>query len=112
VTAETAVLLPGLTVLLALLLAVIGQGLDHVRATDAARSAARLLARGELAASVLAAAEHEAPPGSRVQVGTRDGLVVVTVTAPGRTLVPGLRLPEVRAEAAVAVETEVAWLGG
>jgi hypothetical protein len=112
VTAETAVLLPGLAALLAVLLAVLGQGLDHVRATDAARSAARLLARGEPAAPVMASTQHEAPPGSRVQVVTHDGLVVVTVTSPGRALAPGVHLPEVRAEAAVAVESEVPWLGG
>jgi hypothetical protein len=104
VTAETAVLLPGLAGLLAVLLAVLGHGLDHVRATDAARSAARLLARGEELTSVRQSALGEAPPGARFHVDVSDGLVVVTVSAPGRSLLPGLRLPEVHAEAAVAQE--------
>lgn len=108
VTAETAVMLPALAGLLAVLLAVLGQGLDHVRATDAARSAARLAARGEDLDAVHRSALVEAPDGASVEFRHDGDLVVVTVSAPGRSLLPGLRLPAVRAEAAVVEEPATA----
>lgn len=108
-TAEAAVLLPGLVGLLALLLGVLGQGLDHVRATDAARSAARLVARGDDEAAVRRSALAEAPDGATVEVSRQDGQVVVTVTAPGRILLPRLRLPVVSAAAVVAEEPVSTW---
>lgn len=73
VTAELAVALPALLVVLAgalwALLAVAGQ----MRCVDAARVGARLAARGESAAVVRAAAERAAPPGARVRLDTGAG---------------------------------------
>ena len=56
-------------------------GLGQLRATDAAREAARALARGEDAAVATDLALTIGPPGSTVAVSDLDGLVVVTVTA-------------------------------
>jgi Flp pilus assembly protein TadG len=98
------VLLPGLAAVLALAVSVIGAGLDQAEVTEAARSAARLLARGESADSVRASALEAAPPGSRIAVRTSDGAVVVTVEAPGRRMLPWLRLPDTRATATAAAE--------
>lgn len=111
VTAETAVMLPALAGLLAVLLSVLGQGLDTVRATDAARSAARLVARGEGIDTVRLAALREAPDGATFTASLDDGMVTVAVTAPGRLLLPGVHLPSVSATATVAAEptTSVVW---
>ncbi|MDH4160370.1 MAG: chromosome partitioning protein [Actinomycetota bacterium] len=107
-TAETAVLLPGLAAVLVVVVSVLGSGLDQVRVTEATRSAARLLARGEPAASVRSSALASAPPGSSFAVRTRDGQVVVTIVAPGRRALPWLPLPDVAATATVAVEWDAA----
>ena len=79
VTAETAVVLPALAVLLVLCLwsvSVVGQ---QLRCIDAARVAARALARGESEAAARAAARDAAPTGATVSVRTVDGLAVVEV---------------------------------
>jgi hypothetical protein len=105
VTAETALALPTLFLVVGLLLVGLGQGLDHVRATDAARSAARLLARGEGGPGVESAARAEAPRGAVVEVRWSGEQVTVTVRAPGRALLPGWHLPEVVASATVVAES-------
>lgn len=79
VTAETAVVLPALVVVLVLCLwsvTVVGQQLQCI---DAARTGARALARGEPAALARAAAERAAPKGARVTMRTEGGLAVVEV---------------------------------
>jgi hypothetical protein len=98
------VLLPGLAAVLAVAVSVLGAALDQAQVTEAARSAARLLARGEPAESVRASAVAAAPPDSRIAVHTRDGLVVVTVEAPGRRMLPWLLLPGAHSTATTAVE--------
>jgi hypothetical protein len=89
VTAELAVALPSLVLVLALALAAIDLGIAQVRCVDAARVGARLLARGEPAGPVLAEVGAAGPTGSRVAVRTADGRVTVTV----RGSVPRLLVP-------------------
>lgn len=89
VTAEFAVLLPGLVLLLAAVLAVSTAGVAQLRCIDAARSAARLAARHEPASAVLAAARRAAPEGAVVRVATSGDLVTVTVSARVGLSLPG-----------------------
>ena len=81
VTAELAMVLPLLLAVTAGLVWLLVVGLGQLRATDAAREAARAMARGEDAAVATDLALTIGPPGSTVAVSDLDGLVVVTVTA-------------------------------
>jgi hypothetical protein len=79
VTAETAVVLPALVIVLVLCLwsvTVVGQ---QLRCIDAARTGARALARGEQPAAARAAAQQAAPEGAHITLGKADGLAVVEV---------------------------------
>lgn len=88
-TAETAVVLPVVLVLVAVL-AFLGLGIiEHVRVESAARVAARELARGEDTAAAITAARRVAGPGARVDVARTGPWVEVTVTrriAAGRSV--------------------------
>ena len=86
VTAEFAVVLPALTVLLALLLLGAGAGIVQLRLEDAARSAARALARGDSAAQAVATAGAHA--GSEVEFSVSFDGDFATVTARGRVAGP------------------------
>lgn len=82
VTAETAVLLPVLLIVLAAAIGVLACVAAQLRCVDAARSAARVAARGDTADLVRTTGERLAPPGSTVtlrQAG--EGLVEVVVKA-------------------------------
>jgi hypothetical protein len=112
VTAETAVLLPVLVVVLAAAVFVLACVAAQLKCVDAARSAARVAARGEPAVAVVRTAERLAPTGARVAVGAGGGLadvatVEVVVRAQVRPFGGALRgLPAVRvsARAVAAVE--------
>jgi len=104
VTAETAVVLPVFVLILGLILAVIGHSVDAIRTIDAARSAARLAARGEPMEAVREQALAEAPVGSTVRVVFSGGEVRVRVVAPERTLLGPLGLPAAETEAVALVE--------
>ena len=104
VTAETAVVLPVLVLLLALLLGVLGHALDYVRSTDAARSAARMAARGEPVSTTERQALSEAPAGSSVSVQSDGMHVQVTIRAPARHLLGPITLPAAEATAVALVE--------
>lgn len=94
VSAELAVALPAILLLLALCIGSLSAASRQVRLQDAAADAARLIARGDdtgralglLAASVSGAASTVEPEGD---------LVCVTASAPSGLPIPGLRL-EVR----------------
>src|SRR3954447_16179955 len=81
VTAETAVALPALVAVLALALWAVGAVNAQLRCVDAARLAARAVARGDDAAAATSRAEAAAPPGATVQVTRAGGLVTVEVRA-------------------------------
>ena len=104
VTAETAVVLPVMVVLFSLLLAGVGQAVDYVRVIDAARSAARLAARGETVTLVEEQALREAPDGSHVEIRLVGEQVQVAVTAPGRRLLGPIELPSAATVAVALVE--------
>ncbi|WP_406091536.1 TadE family type IV pilus minor pilin [Kitasatospora purpeofusca] len=80
VTAETAVALPALVLLAALLVWAVLAAAAQLRCVDAARVGARAAARGEADAAGVARAA--APPGAAVLVDLAPDTVRVTVDAP------------------------------
>ena len=104
-TAELAVALPALVLVLAVALAAVDLGLAQVRCVDAARVGARLLARGEPEGAALGEVRAAAPAGARISVTTDRGRVTVSVT--GRVpaaLRPLGALPAPRASAQALIE--------
>lgn len=80
VTAEFAVLLPAVALLLALGFALVPAGIAPVRLADAAADAARLVGRGDPAGAA-AARVARAAPGATISVRHEGDLVCVTATA-------------------------------
>lgn len=80
VTAELALAVPALVLLLALVLGAMAAGLDRVRCVDAARLAARSLARGDDTGYAVSLATRAGPPGARVTPGVGASRVDVTVS--------------------------------
>ena len=110
VTAETAVLLPVLLVVLAAAIGVLACVAAQLRCVDAARAAARVAARGEVPAMVQATGQRLAPPGARVVVGATGDSVEVVVSARVRPFGAGLRLlpsVEVSGRAVAVLEPDV-----
>lgn len=85
VTAELALALPTLLAVTVGLVWLLSVGAAQVRTVDAAREAARALARGDDTAQAVAVGQRVAPPGVRVTV-SRSG---DRVTARARGRVPG-----------------------
>jgi TadE-like protein len=90
VTAETAVVLPALTVVLALVLWAVAAITAQLACVDAARTAARALARGEQHAAVRVAAQQAAPSGASVALGTSSDHVVAEVSATVGVTLPAI----------------------
>lgn len=104
VTAETAVALPGLVLILATALAAIGAAGAQLACADAARIGARALARGDDLPAVHALAADAAPAGARIELSEEAGLARVTVRA-ALGLGPHIDTPiEVSGSAAVPLE--------
>lgn len=82
-SAELAVAIPSLLIVLVMALSAVDLGLSQVRCVDAARIGARLVARAEPERVVLNEALRAAPDGAKVAVSRSGGLATVTVTAPG-----------------------------
>ncbi|MFD9895543.1 TadE family type IV pilus minor pilin [Amycolatopsis sp. NPDC059027] len=92
VTVESAIGLGGLTIVLACLLAGIGTVSGQLRCTDAAREAARLLARGQ-PAEAESAVHAIAPSGARLDVRRAgDGITVEVGAEALGGLLPGVHL--------------------
>jgi hypothetical protein len=110
-TAEMAVVLPALAVVLVFALWSVAAVTAQLRCVDAALVAARALARGESSDQSVAVARAAAPKGARIVVSRSDDLVVVEVHAgvrlpgPWSGALPGLSLAG-RAVAAVEGATE------
>ena len=105
VTAEAALVLPVLVLVLAGAVAVVTVVGAQLRCVDAAREGVRAAARGEAVARVVAAAQEVAPDGAAVVVGDPEGhLVSVTVRAPVRPL--GTALLSVTVESTATARTE------
>lgn len=103
VTAELALAIPAVLLVLALCLSGLGLAIDQLRCVDAARVAARAASRGEPTQVVAGLARDLAPGGADVRIEQADGAVRVVVSAPERDgLLPGL--PGATAEAVAALE--------
>lgn len=79
VTAELALALPAVVLVVAALLLTASAGVGQLRCVDAARTAARLAAVGHAHAEVVEAARRVAGDDVRVDVGGDEQWVVVTV---------------------------------
>ena len=82
VTAELALTIPPIVLVLVICLCALAWGVDRVRCVDAARVAVRELARGESQARALDDAERTAPDGADIAVSRDGGDVTVIVTSP------------------------------
>ena len=92
VTVEAAMALCAFLVVFAMALAGMSAMLDQLRCTDAAREAARLVARGE-PDRVADAVRHIAPQGAIFAVTTSDDGIVVAVRDPApSSLLPGVHV--------------------
>ena len=105
-TAELAVVLPTLVLVIAAGLAMVSVVLAQVRCVDAAREAARAAARGESWEVVHSAAVQAAPSGAKVEVGGSHEEVRVTVSARARRVGGLLPAFPVSAEAVALREPE------
>jgi hypothetical protein len=81
VSAELAAAVPALLVVLVLAMSAVRLGIDEVRCVDAARLAARALARGEPEGSARALAVRAGPPGLTLAMSATGQEVVVKVLA-------------------------------
>jgi Flp pilus assembly protein TadG len=110
VTAETAVVLPVLVLIVAVLIGLARAVGGELAVQDAARVGARAAARGESPAEVLRLATAVAPAGSWVTVSRAGGLVTVRVTSQIAPLGTTARLlPQLTvAASAVALDESVA----
>ena len=94
-TAEVAVALPALVVLVAAGMTAVAVLTAQLRCVDAAREAARAAARGEAASVVSSLAQRSGPTGSEVRVTSGGPEVTVTVSADARPvggLLPSFRV--------------------
>lgn len=106
-TAEAAVALPALLVVLALAVGVVVSVGAQLRCVDAARVAARVVARGDSDAAAERAAVQVAPRGALVRVRHHGREVEVTVSADTKPFGAGVRLfPAVHVSAHAATEVE------
>ncbi len=107
VTAEAAVVLPVVAAFALALVWVVSLGIAQVRTIDAARDAARGLARGDDERQAIALAERTAPEGATISIVKSGGSVTVSVSLeakpPGWLLVP---LPGVSVGSQSTVEVE------
>jgi hypothetical protein len=102
-TAEAAVALPALVVVLGLALGALVTVIGQLRCVDAARAGARVAARGDADAEARRAAGAVAPRGARVDVEHLGGDVRVTVRV---TLRAGRWLPGVPLTSRATAERE------
>jgi hypothetical protein len=81
VTAEFAVVLPAVVLVLALSLGALGLAWDQIRCVDAARAGARAASRGDSADAVSLVTKRAAPSGAMVSMNTSGDLVIVSVVS-------------------------------
>jgi len=80
VTAEAATVLPSLVLVTLALAWLIAIGIAQVRCLDAAREAARVMARGDGSSAAVHVATQVAPSGAQVEMNETDAVVDVEVT--------------------------------
>ncbi len=88
-TAEFAVALPAVVLVLVVALSAIGAGIDQIRCVDAARLAARALARGDSQGAAAALARGAAPSGASVTLSAGGDLATAMVSVSRRAPVVG-----------------------
>ena len=107
VTAEAAIVLPLVAGVALCLMWMISVGIAQVEVVDAARDAARAVARGDDTGHAAAAARATAPSGAEVAISTSGDSAIVTVPArrpaPGWLLIP---LPDITVRSTSAVRLE------
>jgi Flp pilus assembly protein TadG len=107
VTAETALVIPVLVAVSLAMVWLLTLGVAQMTVTDAAREAARALARGEPADRAVQLAEL-ASPGASVAIVRHNGMVVVTVrrevSPPGGVLEGAFGAAEVSSSATALEE--------
>jgi Flp pilus assembly protein TadG len=81
VTAEFAVVMPAVVLVLALSLGALGLAMDQVRCVDAARAGARAASRGDSVGAVILVARRAAPSQAHVTMTTSGDLVLVSVVS-------------------------------
>ena len=91
VTAEFAVVLPAVVLVLALSLGALGLALDQIRCVDAARAGARAASRGDSDGAVILVTRCAAPAEALVSMAMSGDLVRVSVVS--RPRVAGNLLP-------------------
>lgn len=101
-TAEAAVALPALLVVLALAVGVVVSVGAQLRCVDAARVAARVAARGDTDTVASQAGQRTAPDGARIRIVHRGDQVEVEVSAEVRLF----RLPPVQVQGRAVAEAE------
>ena len=107
VTAETAIVLPVVVLLLIAGMWAIGVVVANIRCVDAARDVARAVARGEPPETARAIGERAAPPGADIEVNRTDSDVAVRVSADIRLDWPVLEaIPSVLVEGRATVQVE------
>ncbi len=89
-TAEFAVALPAAVLVLVVGLTAILAGIDQVRCVDAARLAARSLARGDNPAAARALARGAAPGGASIEFTSSGDVVTASVSVARRAPVLGI----------------------
>lgn len=99
VTVETAIVLPSIVLLLAVLLACGGAAMLQVRAEEAAGAAARVMARGESAADAQREAETIAGDDAVVSVQRDDDRATAAVRLPAPGVLGRWQALEVSAQA-------------
>lgn len=105
VTAEAAVVAPFVLTLGLALLWCSALGIAQVRLSDAAREAARVVARGEPVESAERLARSQAPDGARIEVVRGEGLVEVRATVrAGLPFLPQVGTRRLEAHAVAADE--------
>lgn len=105
VTAETAVVLPAITALLALLLLAVSAGMLQLRLEEGARAGARALARGDSAALVLDLVSRVAGDNVSVSLASAGSYATVTVQGKVDGVLSGLVPWTQSAQASARVET-------
>lgn len=107
VTAETAIVMPAVVLLLTVVLFAGNAVLDQVRCIDAAQAGARLAARGEASAVVTASVQRIAPSQARMTLSDNGSEAVVVVMSDVRIPLTGWAVVSLRGSAAAQIETSL-----
>jgi hypothetical protein len=107
VTAEIAVGLTAVVIVLSSLVAAVSLGQSQLRAVDAAAAGARAAARGETDGQVLGLARRLAGQGAHVSVSEQGSMVRVEVRTAVRLPLPGAPTVTVKGSASTPAEAHI-----